>query len=161
MGVTSLMTMAEWLASSHPEPKRVWTEWTDHGVAVIPTGHQFTAVRMPEALVHAATESDDPDEVAFVLATHLDGPVIHDGRGRNYYALVRPEGADGWDVTSPGVEFLAPRTHLGVPAQTRCEYTPATPIYWAVPGTAPSYCDAGSVAILAHVGAARLSEATP
>ncbi|RST03105.1 hypothetical protein EF910_21190 [Streptomyces sp. WAC07149] len=153
--------MADWLAASHPNPRQAWTEWTDHGVAVIPVGQTFGAVRIPEAVVHAAVESTDPDDIAFALAERLDGPVIHDGRGRNFYPLLRPEDRLDWRTSARGVECLAPRTHLGVPAVNRCEYTRETPIYWSVPGTEPSHCASASVALLIRVGAARLDEATP
>ncbi|MFI8104321.1 hypothetical protein [Streptomyces sp. NPDC086023] len=113
--------------------------------------------RLPENLVHAATESADHDHVGYLLTTRLDGPVIHDGRGRNYYALIRPEDRVAWHSTAVGVECLPPHTHLGVPATVRCEYTPQTPIYWAVPVVRPSFCDPASIGLLVRVGAARVS----
>ena len=151
-------SMAEWLASSHPIPEQVWAEWKTDGVAVIPLGPQYGAVRIPEAIVHAAVESTGPDDVAIVLAQHLDGPVIHDARGRNYYALTRSDADIDWGPAVAGVEQLAPRTHLGVPVGSRCENTPVTPIYWAVPGLRPGHCNASAVGVLIRRGAERLSE---
>ncbi|MFJ6935676.1 hypothetical protein [Streptomyces sp. NPDC101132] len=153
--------VAEWLAQSHDNPQQAHTEWAQRGIAVLPTGGRFGAVRIPEALVQAAVESTDNDHVGYVLAEQLNGPVIHDGRGRNYYALLRPEDRLAWATTAPGVEYLPPRTHLGVPAAGLCQYTAATPIYWAVPVIRPSYCDLAALAMLVHVGAARLAEARP
>ncbi|MFI8104692.1 hypothetical protein [Streptomyces sp. NPDC086023] len=154
-------TVPNWLAQSHDNPQQAHDEWRERGIAVLPTGGVFGAVRLPEGLVQAAVESTDNDHVGFVLAEQLDGPVIHDARGRNYYALLRPEDRLAWDTTSPGVEYLPPRTHLGVPAAGLCQYTAATPIYWAVPVIRPSYCDLGALALLVRVGAARLAESRP
>ncbi|WP_405710140.1 hypothetical protein OG264_16165 [Streptomyces xanthophaeus] len=152
-------SMAEWLASSHPEPDQVWAEWRDRGVAVIPLGPQYGAVRIPEAVVYAAAESSDPDDVGVVLAQALDGPVIHDARGRNFYMLVRSDTLVDWGRTVAGVEQLGPRTHLGVPASNRCENSPHTPVYWAVPGLRPGHCDPNAVGLLIRRGAELLSEA--
>lgn len=152
-------SMTEWLADSHPDPKQAYAEWESRGVAVIPVGVRFGAVRIPEAVVHAAVGSTDADEVGVALAEGLDGPVIHDARGRNFYALVRPEACMDWGSSFPGVERLAPQTHLGVPAIERCENTPKTPIYWAVPGIRPGHCDANATGLLIRAGAERLTEA--
>ncbi|MFD3541004.1 hypothetical protein ACFWUQ_16120 [Streptomyces sp. NPDC058662] len=154
-------TMGEWLASSHPDPARVWTEWADSGIAVIPVGRGFGAVRLPEAIVHAALESADPDRVGSVLDDRLDGPVIHDGRGRNYYPLTATGAQLDWGTTTPGVEALPPGTHLGVPAPDLDRYSPQTPVYWAAPGHGPRHCPSAAVALLVRVGTARLAEATP
>ncbi|MCX4526431.1 MULTISPECIES: hypothetical protein [unclassified Streptomyces] len=150
--------MTDWLAGGHPDPGQAYAEWAERGVAVIPVGATFGAVRLPEAVVHAAVGSTDRDDVGFALADRLDGPVIHDGRGRNYYALIRPDAHINWRTAATGVERLAPRTHLGVPAMSRCEYAPHTPIYWAVPGVRPGHCDPASIALLVRVGVARLEE---
>ncbi|MFI8104293.1 hypothetical protein [Streptomyces sp. NPDC086023] len=153
--------VSDWLAQSHDQPRQAHAEWAERGIAVLPTGGVFGAVRIPESLVRAAVESADNDHVGYVLADRLNGPVIHDGRGRNYYALLRPEDRLAWDTTAPGVEYLPPRTHLGVPAAGLCEYTTVTPVYWAVPVIRPSYCDLASLALLVRIGAARLAEARP
>lgn len=153
-------SMAEWLASSHPNPEQAWAEWQDRGIAVIPVGHLFGAVRIPEAVVYAAVESTDSDDVGVTLAQHLNGPVIHDARGRNYYVLVRPEARVNWGPAILGVEHLATHTHLGVPAMDRCEHTERTPIYWACPGIRPGHCDADATGILIRAGGQRLTEVT-
>ncbi|MFE3992049.1 hypothetical protein ACFXPW_10260 [Streptomyces goshikiensis] len=152
-------SLAEWLAASHPNPKDVWAEWVGRGVAVLPLGTLFGAVRIPEAVVHAAVESAEPKRVNAVLADRLEGPVIHDGRGRAYYPLVRTEARLDWGTSVPGVELLAPATLLGVPALNLRRYTPAAPIYWAVAGYSPRHCESSAVALLVRVGAARLEEA--
>ncbi|MFD6467859.1 hypothetical protein [Streptomyces goshikiensis] len=155
----STPTLAEWLACSHPDPRQAWADWVAHGVTVIPVGTLFSSVRIPEAIVHAAVESTDPRQINKVLANRLDGPVIHDGRGRNFYPLIGAEARLDWDTTAPGVERLAPATQLGVPAPNLHRYTPATPIYWAVAGYTPRHCGSAAVALLVRVGGARLEEA--
>ncbi|MFE3786875.1 hypothetical protein [Streptomyces goshikiensis] len=152
-------SLAEWLADSHPNPPEAWAEWATRGVAVVPLGTLFSAVRIPEAIAHAALESTDPKRVNKILAARLEGPIIHDGRGRTYYPLVRAEARLDWDTAAPGVEHLAPATLLGVPAVALREYTPATPIYWAVAGYSPRHCESAAVALLVRVGSARLEEA--
>ncbi|MEV0416487.1 hypothetical protein AB0I68_38590 [Streptomyces sp. NPDC050448] len=126
---------------------------------MILVGTFFGAIRVPEAIVHAAVESTDAEEIDFVLSDRLDGPVIHDGRGRNYYMLINPEARLDWGTSAPGVEFLPPGTYLGVPAVNLFHYTPQTPVYWTVPGVTPGHCDSAAVALLIRVGAARLAEA--
>ncbi|MGW2582140.1 hypothetical protein ACWCYZ_12510 [Streptomyces virginiae] len=153
-------SMGMWLASSHPSPEQPWHEWAKRGVAVIPTGAAFDAVRIPEGIVHAAVESTDADTVGVALAERLDGPVIHDARGRNYYVLIRPGVCLDLGLASPGVELLPARTHLGVPATELCEHSPETPIYWAVPGIRPGHCDANAAGLLVRYGARRLAEAS-
>ncbi|MFE9845755.1 hypothetical protein [Streptomyces goshikiensis] len=157
--MSSSTTLADWLADSHPDPRQVWADWVAHGVSIIPIGTLFSAVRIPEAIVHAAVETTSSHRIGHILADRLDGPVIHDGRGRNFYPLLRVEARLDWGTTAPDVEHLAPGTHLGVPALTLDRYTPATPIYWAVAGYSPRHCDTAATALLVRVGAARLEEA--
>ncbi|MFD4924199.1 MULTISPECIES: hypothetical protein [Streptomyces] len=157
--MSSRTTLAEWLACSDPDPRQVWKDWMFHGVAVLPVGTLFGAVRIPEAIVHAALESTDREYIHPILADRLDGPVIHDGHGHNYYALIGPEAHLDWGTSAPGVKRLAPATQLGVPATNLHKYTARTPIYWAVSGAEPRHCAPGSVALLVRIGAARLEEA--
>lgn len=150
--------LADWLAGSQPDPEQVHTEWAKHDVAVLLLGIFFSAVRVPDAIVHAAVESENSEEIEFVLSDRLDGPVIHDGRGRNYYMLISSEARLDWGTSAPGVECLPAGTFLGVPAVDVVHYTPRTPVYWAVPGVTPGHCDSAAVALLVRVGAARLAE---
>lgn len=152
-------SMGMWLASSHRTPEQPWHEWAAHGVAVLPTGTAFDAVRIPEAVVHAAVESTAADTVGVALAERLDGPVIHDARGRNYYVLTRPGACLDLGPAADGAELLPAGSHLGVPAIDRCEYTPESPIYWAVPGIRPSHCDSNATGLLVRAGSCRLSDA--
>ncbi|MFD5700632.1 hypothetical protein [Streptomyces lasiicapitis] len=101
-----------WLARTHPLPQQAHAEWAFRGVALLPLGRRFDAIRVPTERVHAAVGSSDPDVVAATLAEWLDGPVIRDTRHSNgaYYVLVRP-GAQ-WDGAE---EYLGKDTYLGVP----------------------------------------------
>lgn len=153
-------SMGMWLASSHPTPEKPWREWGESGIAVLPTGAAFDAVRIPEDVVHAAVESTDLDTVGVALAERLDGPVIHDARGRNYYVLVQPGARVDLEPAVDGVEHLPARTHLGVPSIELCEHTRETPIYWAVPGIRPGHCDANALGLIVRAGIRRLAEAT-
>ncbi|WP_328930680.1 hypothetical protein OG429_40790 (plasmid) [Streptomyces sp. NBC_00190] len=153
-------TMADWLAGSHARPEQVRAEWRERGIAVLPIGSAFDAVRLPEQLVHAAVGDRALGQAYtdFALEVHLDGPVIHDGHGRNYYALVPAGTVSAWR-SAAGAECLGLGTHLGVPALDVHEYGPTHPVYWAAVGPRPAYCDPASVALLVRIGAARLAEA--
>ncbi|MFE2748857.1 hypothetical protein ACFXKX_31715 [Streptomyces scopuliridis] len=118
------------------------------------TGDQ--AVRMPRALVHAATGSTVPDVVAGVLDEVLDGPVIcHPGAW--YYALVPPGTCENWRC--PVAVARGRGGRLGIPRPDRTEPAPVTP-YWAVPvEPAGKPCAPDAAAELLRVGRARLDGA--
>lgn len=120
-----------WLATAHPTPSRAYTEWTEQGVALLPLGRRFNAIRIPGALVHAATGSDTPDRVAQAVSDALDGPVIHDQltAGPTYYALVPYAPGISW-LGANDTPLLGPDTYLGVPALNRTA-PPGT--YWVLP----------------------------
>ena len=67
-----------WLARAHDHPERARTEWSRHGVALLPLGRRFSAVRLPGKLVVAAVGTTDAKAIAEELEFRLDGPVIHD-----------------------------------------------------------------------------------
>ncbi|MEU6990516.1 hypothetical protein ABZ953_07615 [Streptomyces sp. NPDC046465] len=124
------MALSEWLARSQREPEQARREWTDTGVALLPLGRRFDAVRLPERLVHAAVRTAVPHEVTAQLTRLLDGPVIYDGRtmGGTYYALTRRRRKGTWrhqDIAA----WLGTGTYLGVPKLARTE-PPGT--HWVV-----------------------------
>ncbi|MFK8908220.1 hypothetical protein [Streptomyces sp. YS-3] len=89
-----------WLASAHSVPAQARQEF-DVGIALVPTGEKFDAIRLSAQVVHAAANSEDPDAVAAFLAQALEGgAVIHDayGVGVWYYALVPPGTHATWQV---------------------------------------------------------------
>ncbi|GAA0616960.1 hypothetical protein [Streptomyces crystallinus] len=127
--------ITDWLASAHPVPAQARREFAV-GIALVPTGDKFDAIRLPAPLVHAAVGSEDPDAVAAFLAKTLPGggAVIHDayGVGVWYYALVPPGTHVDWRV--PDVECLRPGTWLGVP---RVDLTARPGPHWTLPPREP------------------------
>lgn len=123
--------IAEWLARAHPVPDQVRAEWSSQGVALLPLGRRFAAVRLSGVLVYAALDSDDPGVVAEALAERLRGPVIHDNRAAvsTYYALIQWHAGLVWDCNR-SAPCLRDDTYLGVPRIDRRE-PPGT--YWVVP----------------------------
>ncbi|QCX75077.1 hypothetical protein C9F11_06885 [Streptomyces sp. YIM 121038] len=107
-----LLMTACCLAEADPNPGTVWAAWARYGVALLPLGRRFDALRVPAEQVHHTVGSDDVDTVATVLRAWLDGPVIRDFRSSHgpYYVLIAP-GAD-WDGPA---ERLTTGTYLGVP----------------------------------------------
>lgn len=156
-----MRTMTEWLAGSDGRPEKVHAAWRKEGVALLAIGGRFDVVRLPEPLVQAAvgTVGLGHSHTDFALGERLDGPVIHDGHGRNYYPLVPPGTVHEWRSPAPGVECLGRGTHVGIPAPDLFAYDPTHPVYWAAVGPMSGYCDPSSVALLVRVGAARLAEA--
>ncbi|MFD9260618.1 hypothetical protein [Streptomyces sp. NPDC059538] len=149
---------ADWYARSIADPAAAHAAWREHGVAVLPLGARFEAVRIPDALVHGAVRSNGDRVVALALTLALEGPVIHDSRGRNHYALVEPGTAERWRARD-AVECLGYGTHLGVPGMGRDRSAPGRPLYWAAPpGPGSYFCRVAAVRLLVRVGAARLAE---
>ncbi|MFD9905649.1 hypothetical protein [Streptomyces sp. NPDC059063] len=107
-----LLAAAQWLAEADPHPRNVWADWERHGVALLPLGRRFDAIRVPADRVHDVVGGDESQTVAKVLRAWLDGPVIRDFRSSMgpYYVLIAP-GAD-WDGPA---ERLTTGTYLGVP----------------------------------------------
>ncbi|MFI7019858.1 hypothetical protein [Streptomyces sp. NPDC050164] len=154
-GPPSSATISGWLASGHPSPSTARREWDSAaGLAMIPLGHSFDAVRIPANVVHAATGSTDPSVVEARLAQYLnDGPVIHDPGFARYYVLVPPGTVYEWP--SPVVECLGEATtYLGVPRVDRIgldEETQAS--YWSVVIPRPGVlCKAADVVALVMAG---------
>ncbi|WP_239072119.1 hypothetical protein [Streptomyces bauhiniae] len=100
----------DWLAGAHAYPGQVRREWARCGLALLPLGFRFDAVRIPGDLVHAAVGS-------LAAGDALDGPVIHDVRtlGATYWALVPHQ--DDW-TGDPDTPLLSHGTYLGVPDLT-------------------------------------------
>ncbi|MER6252436.1 hypothetical protein ABT224_13860 [Streptomyces sp. NPDC001584] len=149
---------ADWYARSLADPAAAHAAWREHGVAVLPLGARFEAVRIPDPLARAAVRSADDRVVDLALALALEGPVIHDARGRNHYALVAPGTAQLWRSRS-AVECLGDGTHLGVPDPRRDRSGPDRPLHWAAaPGPGAYFCRVAAVRLLVRVGEARLAE---
>lgn len=135
---------AHWLASTHRTPAQARREWAATGMAVLPLGRLFSAVRLPADLVTAVLGGSCPSRALDALISEaFEGPVICDPGSRHYYALVpaavprtwRAE-ADEW--RRDNVEVLGSTVVLGVPRLERTEPSShGHPSYWAVPLSEP------------------------
>ncbi|MBJ3806747.1 hypothetical protein JGB26_06385 [Streptomyces flavofungini] len=130
-------------------PRQAESEWARHGVALLPLGVRFDAVRVPARRVHDAVGSAEPATVAEALAEWLHGPVIRAARTGSgfYYVLVAP------DTPWRGAEDrLGTGTYLAVPRIGR----PVSPVtYWAVPPPRRgSLCDPAFLSALLAVAPA-------
>ncbi|MDF2271555.1 hypothetical protein P2Q00_39910 [Streptomyces coacervatus] len=145
---------AQWLALAHPSPRAARGEWSSAAkLAVLPLGRTFDAVRIPEDVVHAAAQSDEPSTTGSWLARHLSGPVIRDPGFRRYYVLVPPGTAQAWRARD--TECLGDGTYLGVPRTDRIEVDERAPLaaYWSVPMARPGrLCQAADVLELVLLG---------
>jgi hypothetical protein len=147
-----------WLLSAHPTPSAARAEWESTGVAVLPIGPRFAAVRIPRQVVlnSIRLEAAGSGTLDRFLAEMLwDGPVICDQHGRLYYALVPADTPQVWTTAAAewpryGVEILGSDWRLGVPrlpAEDR--YGPSPASYWAVPMRRPGQlCEPAAVARL-------------
>jgi hypothetical protein len=159
-----------WLLSTRPEPSQARLEWQEHGVALLPLGTLFSAVRIPGRLVHAVAESEEPDEIGGFLDDALDGgPVICDPHSLRYYALAPASMPRAWHHaagtwrTQLDVELLGHGTHLGVPSLQHIDHNPrAYPSHWAVPIHSPAtLCAPLRIARLLTMAHHTLAEETP
>ncbi|MFH9587924.1 hypothetical protein ACH4LS_22670 [Streptomyces luteogriseus] len=134
------MAVEHWLLSTLAEAAKGRQEWNTHGVALLPLGGLFSAVRLPGRLVLAVAgerslPSRDLDD--FLREAFDEGPVICDPRHERYYALVPPTMPETWhqaadDWRAMDVDCLGRSTLLGVPSLTEIEPR-AFASYWSVP----------------------------
>ncbi|WP_329597748.1 hypothetical protein OIE43_18750 [Streptomyces pseudovenezuelae] len=151
-----LMACSHWLLCTLDAHKRdrARMEWQELGVALLPLGVLFAAVRIPERVVHAAARIDHPQAVDQYLAAALDdGPVIHDLDRHRYYALVPASMPTRWNEAAPvwrnnGIECFGRDTLLGVPPVDAVSLdTRTNQTYWSVPMPSPGVlCDPQDVA---------------
>lgn len=140
------LAVEQWLLEAAKDPQHTRQWWREHGVALLPLGTLFSAVRIPGRLIVALTASTEPDGIDAFLGQVLDGPVICDPRGPRYYALVPTSMPTSWrkavdDWRAVTVDTLGRGTHLGVPRvdATRAVWRPlgggrrTVDSYWSVP----------------------------
>lgn len=145
----------EWLARTKESPEVVQQDWHQQGLALLPCGIRFCAIRLPAPLVHAAVATTDQDEVARALAELLAGPVIRDTTGTQYYALTEVIPPQLWP-SAEAAPLLGRGSYLGVPAP-RCSDPPGS--YWvALPDLPGDLCPLAAVSALVHRGMERLRE---
>lgn len=161
------VTAEEWLLAAHPAPDQARTEWRERGIALLPLGTPFSAVRIPGRLVEAAAGTDDPREVDAFLEDALEGgAVICSPHGLRYYTLVAASGPDTWHTATGdglplGLDWLGRDTYLGVPRLDAMGATGrALASYWAVPlVSAGALCSPPDLARLVAAGVRRLGDA--
>lgn len=161
------LAIEHWLLSAAPARDRARREWQEAGMAMLPLGTLFSAVRIPEKLVAAIVGRASHEEVDAFLADALEGgPVICDPRQRRYYALVPGSMPTKWTAaavewTALGVECQGHGWYLGVPPVDAVDLHPGTwASYWSVPMPSPGeLCAPLAVARLLAAGARRMAEA--
>lgn len=161
------LAIQHWLLStcSPAGRDRARMEWRDQGVALLPLGTLFSAVRLPGALVQALAASTDPEDIdAFLEEALKGGPVICDPSGLRYYALVPAsvprtyKQAIDEEWRPNDVDVLGRDSYLGVPPVDAVEHRPHTS-YWSVPmPSAAELCGALTVGRLIAAGVGRLAE---
>ncbi|MFJ2739309.1 hypothetical protein ACIO3O_06535 [Streptomyces sp. NPDC087440] len=121
--------IADWLAHTSDEPASAHAEWAERGVAVLPLGRRFDAVRVSGVLVRAALAANAVAHRPLILDPHSD----------TYYALVPPQTTETW--TCAFGTCLGRGAWLGVPHPERAA---APGPHWTSPvrelppvGTAP------------------------
>ncbi|MFJ4873794.1 hypothetical protein ACIP93_01035 [Streptomyces sp. NPDC088745] len=148
---THSVRVADWLARAHADPDAAHREWAERGVAMLPLGVRFDAVRIPFSVVRAALGTDNRDAIGRTLPQMLGGPVIQDGE-KWTYPLVPTGGASAWSARAGnyrGRGWLAvPDTdQLGPPG-----------MYWTVAMAAPGrLCEPAAVASMIEAGVSALS----
>jgi hypothetical protein len=126
-----------WLAASASNPGQAQRAWLDSGIALLPAGVLWDAVKLDAWLVHQAVGDSAPELVRGVLAgLGIDGPVIAE-RSRPYYVLVPVGTAAIWDAH--GTECLSVATYLTVPAISRTR--PPGPYWLQPPDGSGGLCD--------------------
>lgn len=155
---TATALVSQWLASAHARPSTAWREWRHGGIAMLPSGRAFDAVRISAAIIHSAAQSGDSDVVARYLGRVLDGSVIHDAYDTSvwYYALV-PLGSCTQYDSPENAQLLTPETTwLGVPAVHR---TARPGAYWLLPPRhREDWCDLSGVDEVIRIGRAMTGE---
>lgn len=140
-----------WLSAACSDLSLPRAEWAERGVALLPCGILFSAVRLPVALVHAAAAAAGVRDAQTFLNDTLAGPVFLAPQCQNYYALIGARSGRHW--SAPGTECLGPGTQLGVPSTDRIELTEDLVAYWVVPMDGPgTLCNARDVYQLVHLG---------
>ncbi|WP_225859715.1 hypothetical protein [Streptomyces albicerus] len=147
------LAAGHWLLSAHPTPGPAREAWSKpSGIVVLPLGTLFSAVRIPNDVVHSAAGSGESSAVDAFLADCLSGgPVIRDPTGCRYYALVP---ASTQHSSIPGADCLGRGTYLGVPRLDQVELDArGWRSYWSVPMASPGeLCDPRDVARLVLEG---------
>ncbi|WJV47331.1 hypothetical protein [Streptomyces flavofungini] len=150
--------LSDWFARAQPGAAHARREWAEGGVALLPCGPRFCAVRLSGPLVYAALGTDMAAAVAVSLATMLSGPVFCSGFSSQYYALVAGSTPQQRWSYADEAPLLGTGTYLGVPAVRRT--SPPGPYWVSLPHHPGDLCPLPSVAALVALGLARSAEAS-
>ncbi|MEU3510819.1 hypothetical protein ABZ733_23560 [Streptomyces longwoodensis] len=152
-----------WLMLAADNQAQALSEWQYATIALLRLGGLFAAVRVRRDVVHAATETDDPQQVSDILAAVLDGPAFIDQLNGNYYVLVpvsTGERAEWRDRRFAGYgEYLGRDSFLGVPRPDMTDPSRSF-CHWVVPMCGPGdLCSPDNVAVLMTAGRNKLLRA--
>jgi hypothetical protein len=152
------LAIEHWLLLSARDRVQARAEWQHDGLTYLRCGARFTAVRIPDVLVHAAAKSRAPEQVDAFLAHALEGgPVIASPGLSRYYVLVPPSAAAHWREDT-GTQCLPAGMELGVPPLSMTRYERGVS-YWAVePASAGELCQPGLADRLARYGQRKWAE---
>lgn len=133
--------IARWLAKAHRDPRIAAAEWRDQGLAMLPLGVRYSAVRIPDDAVATVSGYRERAQWDAYLCDAIGGPLFCDPRGHRYYALVSCRTAGAWQHLSErwrtiGVELLGEGWTVGVPSPFGTPDPEGRRSYWAAP--APS-----------------------
>ncbi|MFG2029986.1 hypothetical protein [Streptomyces sp. NPDC048825] len=137
-------------------------EWSSvGGLALLPMGTLFSAVRIPERLVHAVAGSQDRAGRRVPRRRPPRRPGDLRSARAPHYALVLASTATRWRHAA--AECLGRDTYLGVPRLDAVELSlQAWASYWSVPmPSAAELCSPEAVAQLVVLGSFRTAEEGP
>ncbi|HEX5567777.1 MAG TPA: hypothetical protein VFY14_12760 [Streptomyces sp.] len=150
------LAAGNWLLSAVRDRQAARADWAESGVALIPCGTLFSAIRLPADLVHAAAGTTETSAVNAYLREALHGPVFANRHADLYYSLTPASTARHWaDPGAEGVAALGKGAFLGVPHPSLTRPEPGRP-YWPVPMDSPGVlCDTDAVVQLITEGHTR------
>jgi hypothetical protein len=143
-----------WLLQAAHDLEQARENWVDTGRALLNCGTLFSAVCLPDWLVHAAAGTSNPVKVAVYLDESLEGGgVFHEVREGRYYALVPASAEHDWAAES--TTFLGRQSALVVPSPAL--FAPGVGLsYWSVAMHGPGdLCQPGRLAMVAEIGRVR------
>lgn len=130
--------IAGWLARAHSDPAQAAAKWRTDGLAVMPLGVRYSAVRVPDTAVATVSGLRERGQWDAYLCDVVGGPVICDPVGHRYYLLVARRAEEAWahlaeSWRTVGIGLLGDGVVLGMPSP----YTGPDPLrrasYWASP----------------------------
>lgn len=130
--------IAAWISRAHRDPQAAMAQWRDMGLAMMPLGVRFSAVRVPDEAVATVTGYTKRQEWDEYLRDVVGGPTICDPRGHRYYILIARKTAEAWSYLAEswrtiGVGILGEGAIVGVPSPLREPDPEGRLSYWAAP----------------------------